>query len=180
MIRVMGMVFIIGFGLTVLFGCSKEGFTKFNLDYETTVVVQSGIGINIPYSLNIPNIATNSESEFEVNDTRKDKVEHITLRELTLEITSPSGQEFDFLKDIELFISADGLDEVMLANVYNMDNSVGNTISLTCLDSDFQEYIKSDKLSLRVRTVSDELNLFDVQIKINASFLVDAKLIGKA
>lgn len=177
--RVVAKMAIVGFGLTVLFGCSKEGFTIFNMDYESAIVIQSGIGINIPYSLNTPDIATNSESAFEVNDTRKDKIEHITLKSLKLEITSPAGQEFDFLKDIELFISADGLDEMKLATIYEIENSVGNTINLTCLDSDFQEYIKSDEVNLRVRTVSDELNLFDVEVKINATFLVDAKLIGK-
>ncbi len=171
---------ILGLVGMMLFGCKKEGFTKFNIDYESTVVIQSGIGISIPFTVNIPNIATNSESELEVNDTRKDKIQHIALTSLTLEITSPSGQEFDFLEDIELFISADGVNEVMLAYIYNMENSVGNTISLTCLPSDFQEHIKKDKMTLRVRTVSDEYNLFDVEIKIKSIFLVDAKLIGKA
>ena len=178
--RLMTRFLILGLTGMMLLGCSKEGFTKFNLDYESTAVIQSGIGISIPYTINIPNIATNSESEFEVNDTRKDKIQHISLTSLNIEITSPSGQEFDFLEDIELFISADGVEETMLAYVYNMDNSVGNTISLTCLQSDFQEHIKKDKVTIRVRTVSDEYNLFDVEIKIKSTFLVDAKLLGKA
>lgn len=178
--RMMTRFLILGLAGMVLFGCKKEGFTKFNLDYESTVVIQSGIGVSIPFTVNTPSIATNSESELEVNDTRKEKVQHITLTSLSLEITSPSGQEFDFLEDIELYISADGVDEEILAYVYNMENIVGSAISLTCLQNDFQEHIKKDKFTLRVRTVSDEFNLHDVEIKIKSTFLVDAKLIGKA
>jgi hypothetical protein len=173
-------IMMLGMVLTVLFGCKKGGFTQFNMNYEASIVIQGGIGISTPFSVNTPDIESNAESEFEVNDTRKDKIQHITLTSLNLEITSPNGQEFDFLEDIELYISADGLDEMLLSYVYNMNNSVGNTVSLTCSQSDFQEYIKKDKFKLRVRTVSDEYNLNDVQITIKGKFNVDAKLIGKA
>ena len=166
--------------LTVLFGCKKGGFTQFDVEYETSFTIQNGTGISVPVSFLTPDIESNSEAEFEVNDTRKDKIQHITLTTLSLEITSPIGQEFDFLEDIELFISADGVDEILLAYVYNMENSVGNFINLTCSQSDFQEFIKQDKFTLRVRTVSDEYNLNDVEIKIKSTFNVDAKLIGKA
>lgn len=171
---------MLGMVLTVLFGCKKGGFTKFDMDYEASIVIENGLGVSMPFSFMTPDIETNAESEFEVNDTRKDKIETIKLTSLNLEITSPNGQEFDFLEDIELFISADGLDEILLAYVYNMENSVGNTIALSCSQSDFQEYIKQDKFKLRIRTISDEYNLNDVQIKIKGKFLVDAKLIGKA
>lgn len=178
--RILPNFLIIGFLVTLLFGCSKDGFTKFDVDYEATIVIQNGTGISVPVSILTPDIESNSESEFEVNDTRKDKIQHIRLTAMSLEIVSPAGQEFDFLEDIELFISADGVDEILLGYVYNMNNSVGNVINITCSQSDFQEYIKQDKFKLRVRTVSDEYNLSDVEIKINCVFNVDAKLIGKA
>lgn len=170
---------MLGMALTVLFGCKKGGITNFNMNYEATFVIQNGTGVSVPVSFLTPDIESNSESEFAVNDTRKDKIQHITLTTLNLEIVNPPGQEFDFLEDIELFISADGLDEILLAYRYNMDNSVGTSISMTCSQSDFQEFIKKDTFKLRVRTVSDEFNLNDVEIKILSTFTVDAKLIGK-
>lgn len=166
--------------LGVLSSCKKGGFTKFDIDYEASVVIQNGTGVSVPFSILTPDIESNSESEFEVNDTRKDKIQEISLTAMRLEIVSPSGQEFDFLQDIELFISADGLDEIILAYIYDIDDSVGNVINISCSGSDFQEYIKKDKFKLRVRTVSDEYNLSDVEIKIYSTFNVDAKLIGKA
>lgn len=178
--RMIPRLLMIGFLVTALFACKKVDFTKFDVDYEATITIQNGTGISLPFSLLTPDIESNSESEFEVNDTRKDKIQHITLTAMSLEIVSPSGQEFDFIEDLELFISADGLDEVMLAYVYDMNNSVGDFINISCSQSDFQEYIKEDKFKLRVRTVTDEYNLSDVEIKIRCTFNVDAKLIGKA
>ena len=178
--RIMTRFLMLGMALTVLFGCKKGGFTQFDVDYEATVIIQNGTGISVPVSFLTPDIESNSETEFEVHDTRKDKIQHISLTAMRLEITSPIGQEFDFIEDLELFISADGLDELLLAYVYNMNNSVGNVIEITCSQSDFQEYIKKDKFKLRLRTVTDEANLSDVEIKIYSRFNVDAKLIGKA
>lgn len=178
--QIMPRLLLIGVLSVLLFGCKKSGYVQFNMDYEASVIIQNGTGISVPLSIITPDIESNSESEFEVNDTRKDKVEQIHLTAMELEIVSPSGQEFDFLENIELFISADGLDEILLAYVYDMNNSVGNVINITCSLTDFQEYIKQDKFNLRVRTVSDEYNLSDVEIKISARFRVKAKLIGKA
>lgn len=178
--RMTSRILIFGLLVTVLFGCKKGGFTKFDVDYETSFVIQNGTGVSLPVSMITPDIESNSEAEFEVNDTRKDKIQHITLTSLRLEIINPPGQEFDFLEDIELFISADGLDEVLLASIYDIDNSVGSSLNLTCSESDFQEYIKKDKFKLRVKTISDEYNVNDVEIKVLTTFNVDAKLIGKA
>ena len=166
--------------IPLLLGCKKVGYVQFNLDYQAAITIQSGAGISIPLSILTPDIESNSQSEFAINDTRKDKVENIRLTAMSLEITSPNGQEFDFVEDLELFISADGVDEIVLAYVYDMDNSVGNFINITCSQSDFQEYIKKDKFTLRVRTVTDEYNLSDVDISINCTFRVNAKLIGNA
>lgn len=178
--RTFTSLLILGVLSSILFGCKKVGYVQFNVDYEANIVIQNGTGISVPLTILTPDIETNSESEFEINDTRKDKIQHIRLTAMSLSITAPSGQEFDFLKDIELFISADGVDEILLAYVYDMTNSVGNTINISCSQSDFQEYIKQDKFDLRVRTVSDEFNLNDVEISINCTFNVDAKLIGSA
>jgi len=165
---------------STLTSCKKGGLTQFDIDYESSIVIQNVTGINTPFSFLTPDVESNSESEFEVNDTRKDKIQEIRLTALRLEIVDPPGQEFDFLKDVELFISADGLDEILLAYKYDIDNAVGSVLNMTCSENDFQEYIKKDKFKLRVRTVSDEVVMSDIEVKIYSTFNVDAKLIGKA
>ncbi len=162
-------------------GCRKaDRLTQFYLDYDTKVVLQSGSAINLPISLFTSDVETNSESEFAVHDTRKDKIQEIRLTSLVMAITSPSGQEFDFLKDVEIFLDADGLSETLIAHRYNIGNAVGATLTLDTENHDLKEYIKKDSFTLRVRVVTDESPVHDIEMNVNSVFFVDAKVIGKA
>ncbi len=167
--------------LICLGSCKRfDRLTQFNLTYDTKTRISNGTSINIPFSVLTPDVETNSETEFEVHDTRKDKIQRITLNALKINIEAPSGQEFDFLKEVEIFISADGLNEVLLASKYNIDDSHTYELILDVSGTDFQEYIKKDKFVLRVRTVTDQTLFQDVDINIRSEFFVDAKALGKA
>lgn len=174
--RMMSRFLMLGLITMILFGCKKEEGIKFSLTYDTTFTIPNGTGVSTPVSIVMPNTVSNSEAEFASNNTSNEKIDNIGLTSLSMEIISPSGDEFDFLEDIELFISADGVDEMLLAYVYNMENIVGTTISLTCSQGDFKELLKKDNFTLRARTVSDELISSDVEIKITSAFVVDATL----
>lgn len=172
--RLTSRILMLGLIVTVLFGCKKVEVVKFDMTYERTIIIPNGTDISVPHITVMSGNLSNSESEFEANKTNKEEIEDISLTSLNMEIISPTGEEFDFIEDVELYISADGVDEMLLAYVYNMQNIVGNTISLTCAQSDFQEFIKQDKFTLRVKTISDEFNSSDVEIKISSTFLVEA------
>lgn len=85
--------------LALLFfaGCKKDGVgIRFKMDYETSFTVPSSNLLNLPFDLFTPDITTNSEAEFEANDTRKDKIQEIKLETLKLTITSPQGLNLIF------------------------------------------------------------------------------------
>lgn len=173
------VLFAILLGLTT--ACKPgDKFTQFDIEYNSSFTVSSGASVNVPINLFTPDVETNSESTFEVNDTRKDKIQEILLTSLLITVTAPNGKELDFLKEIEIFISANGLNEVLLASKYNIQNTVGVSLLLDPSLIDFKEYIKKDEFTLRVRTVTDEAILQDVDVDIRTKFYVDAKLIGKA
>ena len=60
----------------------------------------------LPFDVLTPDIETNSDSEFEVNDTRKDLIEEIKLTELKFKIISPDDTDFSFFESLEVYISA--------------------------------------------------------------------------
>lgn len=155
-----------------------EKFTEFNMKYDAAITIPKSTLLELPVTLATPDMETNAASEFAVNDTRKDLVEEITLTDLTLTITSPDGQTFSFLNSIEVYIDADGLDEIEIARLDVIDNNVGETISLKPTNQDLKEYIKKDKFSLRVKTVTDEAISKDVAIDIASNFFVNAKILG--
>lgn len=170
------LVFTLLFALS---SCDKvDELTKFNLTYKSSVTIPSTTGIDLPFDVLTPDMETNSESEFEVNDTRKDLIEEIKLTELTLKIVSPENADFSFLESLEVYISAEGLDEIKIASKEMVDPDAGNILDVDVLDVDLKEYIKKDKFNLRLNTVTDEAITADHQIEVNSTFFVDAKILG--
>jgi hypothetical protein len=144
------------------------------MDYTTSFTIKSNTGVGLPFNLFTPDIETNSEAEFAANDTRKDKVKEVKLTELVLTVVDPENETFSFVKDVYLFINADGLDEKRFAYKENIDNS-SQRLELILEDLDLAEYIKKDEFKLRARTVTDEALTRDVKVQTYMKFRVKAK-----
>ena len=175
-------LFLLSFVLVSLFfgtSCEKldEEFTQFTIDYNTSVVIENGSIINLPINLLTPEIETNQESEFSVNNTRKDLVEEVMLQKLQLKVTSPDNQSLDFINKIKLYINAEGLSELEIAFKDPVPNDVGDELLLDVNDNNLREYIIKDKFSLRVEVVSNQIMGQDVYIDVFSTFFIDAKLI---
>jgi len=160
--------------------CKKvDEFTQFNLPYNETIVIPASSGINLPFNLFTPDIETNSESTFAVNDTRKDLIEEIVLKELNLTITEPANGNFQFLKSVDVFLNADGLSELKVAWADSISDTIGKELSLKSTTVDLKEYIKKDKFTLRLNTVTKAFLANDHSIDLTALFFVDAELLGQ-
>ena len=93
-------------------------------------------------------------------------------------VIAPDTADFSFLNSIEVFISADGLEEIQIASLSDVPENSGNRINLNTSDIDLKEYIKKDEFSLRLNTVTDELMSTDHELEVNSTFFVDAKILG--
>ena len=160
-------------------GCSQlDKLTQFALDYDETIVIPSVIGLNLPFNIVTPSIKTNSTEIFEINDTRKNLVEEIQLEQLTLKIIDPADADFSFLESIEIYMAAEGLEEVLVAWKYDIDDSVGSSIILETSGDDLTPYIVLDEFTLKFTTVTDKVVLSDQTIEVQSTFFVDAKILG--
>ncbi|MBU2921585.1 hypothetical protein KO504_09555 [Winogradskyella psychrotolerans] len=163
----------------LLSSCSViDELTKFDLDYQTNFSVASTTLINTPFNLFTPDITTDSESSFEINNTHKDLIESIKLKRIKLTINSPDDGNFNFLKEIHVYIEAEDIDEVEIANIYDLENTNSNTLELDILGEELKAYIKKDNFNLRVRTVTDETINETHDITIDTTFRVDAEILG--
>ncbi|NQU86753.1 MAG: hypothetical protein HQ541_13430 [Mariniphaga sp.] len=172
-------LFVISLILFLQTGCEKiNQLTVFDLDYNSQVAIESVIGINLPFYLATPNITTNSQSSFEVNDTRKDLIEEATLKELKLQVSVPDDGDFSFLESIKIYISSKNLEEKLITGNETVDPEAGNILILETSNHDLQEYIKNDQIALRINTITDKLLLTDYTIDINSIFTIDAKILG--
>ena len=75
--------FFLLFIAVLVTNCSEvDKLTKFDMDYNSSVTIQSTTGINLPFNLRTPPVETSSESEFESNNTRKDLIEFQLIPEV--------------------------------------------------------------------------------------------------
>ena len=161
-----------------LSSCKKlNKLTQFDIEFDSNFVIPSSTGINLPTSILTPDFPTNSESKFAVEDTRKDLIESISLKEMTLSVTSPSNGNFNFLKTIRIYIKAEGLDEVLIAYKENMGNTNSKSISLDLNCQNLREYIVKDEMDVRVETITDEVLSPDHEVNMHSVYFVDASLI---
>ena len=164
--------------LSALVGCDAvDELTKFDIDYESSVTVPATIGINSPLVISTPAITTNSSSTFENNNTRADLIESIKLKSMTLTLTSPNGEDFSFLENISLSISADGLSDKVIAGKTTISASA-ISIDLDVDDVELKEFLKKDKFTIKASATTDEVITSDHVIGVKSTFRVDAKIFG--
>lgn len=164
----------------VLFtGCDKaRELTIFEISTTSEVVVPATAGVNLPINLITPDVETNASSTFDNNNTRADLIEEIYLSSSELTITSPDSADFDFLKSIQIYISASNLPEVLIAERQDLPNGMGKNIPLNVQDEDLTEYMKQSEIDIRTRIVTDEIPGYEIHINIDNIFIVDAEILG--
>ena len=167
------------FSLVLLGACQKvDKLTQFHMNYTSSVTVSSGIKVNLPFDMMTPDVTTHSESEFTVNNTRKDLIQEIRLTKLTLQVTSPATADFSFMKSIHIYLNADDLGETEIAHLDNIPDNAGRQLTLETASDDLQEYIKRDKFTLRVEAVTRKIPAQDVDIDVDSQFWVNARILG--
>ncbi|MFT5243076.1 MAG: hypothetical protein ACJA1H_000150 [Glaciecola sp.] len=167
----------ITFGLFT--SCSViDELTKFDLDYQTNYSVSSTTIINTPFNLDTPDVTTESESSFENNNTHKDLIESIKLKTIKLTIEAPENGDFNFLKEIHIYINTENVEEIEIANSFDLENTDSGVLELDVLGQELKDYIKEDRFNLRVKTVTDETISETHDIVIDTKFRVDAKILG--
>jgi hypothetical protein len=163
----------------MLFSCEEiDELTKFDVDYQTSFTVSSTVLIESPFNLFTPEVTTESESTFEENNTRKDLIESIKLKTIKLTLTSPEEGNFNFLKEIHIYIKSENNNEIEIAYLIDLENTNSKIIELTLSGEELKDYIKDSSYTLRVKSTTDETLSKDHNITIDTKFRVDAKIFG--
>jgi hypothetical protein len=162
----------------VFFSCDKiDELTHFNMDYDSEMTIPATLFIDIPVNIWTPNIPTNSSSTFESNNTHKNLIEEIVLKKMTLTIKTEDAS-WDFLKDIEIYISAEGVEEKKIAWLKDIPQTKLKSLSLNTSNDDLKEFIKKDEYKLRTKTVTRQIISQDIDVTIKSTFFVDARILG--
>ncbi len=155
--------------------CDKmDKLLTFDIRHSTTVTVQGSIvPFDPPANMPTPDVTTNAEQKFANNDTRKDKVKDIKLKEVELDILDPPGKTFAFLKEIYVYISTNSANEIMIAWKTDIPDNV-KTLQLETTGESLDKYVKSEEYSVRTEVVTREVISQDVEIDMDLTFRVTA------
>ncbi|MFT3751488.1 MAG: hypothetical protein QM800_00910 [Paludibacter sp.] len=152
--------------------------TQFDMPFTASVTIPKSTPINLPFNLPTPEIETNSASFFSSKNVNTDLIDKITLKKLELSVTSPTNGNFNFLKTIEIYISADGLNDVKIASLENIPSNSAMPLQLNVDTLNLKPYILKDKFALKVNATTDELITTDYEVDVKTTFFVDAKIAG--
>ena len=165
--------------LFVLFGCKIiDELTHFDIDYNYTITLLSFGGLNPNLDINTNDIENDTESTFEINDTRKDLVEKATLKKFNVTILEPTDAKFTFINKVEIFVKTDELEEKLIAWKENIPSDIGNYLELETTSNDLKRYLTSDAIRVRLKTTSSNPLTEDLLLDLKSTIEVDAKILG--
>jgi hypothetical protein len=154
--------------------CEKvDKLLTFYVEDSQNIRISSNFPLGIATQLAPVAVTTNSSATFANNDTRADLVKDVKLDKLTLNITDPSSQNFDFLQSIEIRITTDGSDEIVLASLSSVPQGV-RTIELQPTTAKLDAYLKANQYTLKTRATVGRNVPQDVTVRADSRFKVTA------
>lgn len=162
-----------------LSGCDSLGkLTQFDLPFSQsiTVPVVPAITLGLPITLSTPEIKTNIDSVLTSYSIETEFVEKIALKEMKLTVNSPSGEDLSFLKDVTIYLTANGTEDVKVASATNI--SATHPLLLTVENVDLKSYLLKDKFALKIVASADESTSVEHKVDIDMVFAFDAKVLG--
>lgn len=168
--RIIAIIFI-----ALVFNQCKQvdDLLTFTIANQVTITVPSNSPLNLPIELATPDVTTNSSQTFANNNTEASLVKDVKLQELKLTIQTPNGKTFSFLKSIEVYISTNSSNEILLASMTDIP-ATASSISLTPTQQKLDVYAKSSSYKLRTSIITRESLTQSVEMKADLKFKVTA------
>jgi hypothetical protein len=156
-----------------LFSCEEvNDLLTFHVSDRTTIQIE-GATPGLPLNLATPDVTSNSEREYQNNNTHADLVKDVKLEQLKLTITNPSGKTFSFLKTIRIFISTTQENEIELASLENISATTG-IIELIPTQQKLDTYAKASSYNLRTLVTTHETLSENITVQADLKFRVTA------
>lgn len=155
--------------------CEKiDELLTFSFSETVNFTVPASANINSPITIQTPPQSSSSTTEFEQNNTNADKVRDITLTELNLRITDPANRSFSFLNEIKVYITSNGLPDLLVASRTDIPDSIGSTLNVPTTNEDIDSYVKDGTYGVRTDVITDETFFQDIDIAADLTFDVTA------
>ncbi|MDU0369836.1 hypothetical protein ACFPAF_05470 [Hymenobacter endophyticus] len=160
--------------LAFLSGCDKiADLLTFYIEDSQSVKIASNFPIGQVLPLTPITVPTRSDEKFKNENTSANLVKDVKLDRLTLTITDPNAENFDFLQSISIYISTDSNDRILLASQDNISTGV-NTLQLTPTKEKLDKYVKASSYTLSTEARIRKPISRDITIRTDSRFKVTA------
>lgn len=161
--------------LIVAFACEEvDRLLTFRISDRTSITIESNASpIALPIQVPTPDVTSNSQQQYENNNTAASLVKDVKLEQLKLTITHPATKTFSFLKTIRIFISSDQSNEIELASAEDIASNA-SIVDLIPTKEKLDAYIKASSYNLRTEVTTDETLTESVDIQVDLKFVVTA------
>ncbi len=131
-----------------------------------------GGGLNLP----IPpvEVAINAQQIFDQYHASSKNLVEANLANADLQITAPAGQYFDFVDSIQVFISTEGLPEVLMAYLYNVPKGQTKINLIVVPGLNLKDYAVQDSVTLRLNAHVNAIPASGTQMLTEGAFHITA------
>lgn len=147
---------------TVFLGCDKfkdSIVVNKDIEYNSSLDVEGVPGMpdsitelpNGGVNADFPKVtnATNSAQYMEDYNTSSDLISSLIVSKMSLDMSQPEGQNFDYLDTVRVYVSATGLDEKLLGHKYGIPKGT-KLLDLDRSDMSLKEYFLKDSIHFRI------------------------------
>lgn len=136
--------------------CKNDDPFKFSLSTEGSVMLPANYGVYVETTINSEIVATGAAEKFETESTNASLIETIAPSRLLCTITEPDGVDFGSLAKIQVFINAEGVNELALTEVLEVDADAGSSVQLELANGlELVEYLRQENIWFRVLFTPD-------------------------
>jgi hypothetical protein len=159
--------------LLFFFSCNKIGqLLTFEISNSQNIKIPASGLVDVPFVSPVPVTMSNQES-FKNNNTAANLVKDVRLSKLTLTISDPATENFDFLKAIKIYIGTDDPDKVLLASLDTIPTGA-STIELISSNAQLDKYIKAASYTLYTEVSLRSNVARELTIRADSKFRVTA------
>ena len=167
------LIFIFGFLLFSQSCDEVDELLTFTIKNHTEFEIENQFPVDTPFNVPTPDINSQSSQTFESNNTAASMVNEITLEKMELSIVSPDDFTFSFLKSIEIYISADNEDQVMIASKENIPEDA-TVVDMDTQSQNLRPYLIQDTYDLDFEVVTREVFARDITLRADMEYQVKA------
>ena len=166
-------------GMLLLGSCKKAlGILNFDINDTSTVQVPAtgpltGALLVLPGAT----VSSTSTTTYASNNTTADYVQDARLKRLVLTVTDPTTQNFDFLKNIKIYISKDatGTSKTLLASLDPVPTGQ-TTLELKPSDTPVDGYLRDNSYALFVEAELAQPLRQPTTLRVDSRFSVRVQL----